>query len=157
MCTYWPILLSAVFITGWICIVISLYVELFRVVFLRIHIVLFNLNPISCRFISFFFTWPFPFHNRSEFLHIWLRQAKLWRNLKLSHSGFLFTTESGEANTNISQSHVLFWFLFLLGLFIDCLSAFLICFLYVFLFSDHFYRNDMIACSNITVTKKKTS
>lgn len=55
-----------------------------------------------------------------------------------------------------------FWFLFFVGSFLssfaiklDWLSAFLICFLYVFLFSDHFYRNDMIACSNITVTKKK--
>lgn len=45
--TYWQIFLSAVFITGWIGIVISLNLELFRVVFLRIHIVLFNLNSIS--------------------------------------------------------------------------------------------------------------
>lgn len=51
--------------------------------------------------------------------------------------------------------YFIFWFLFyLLAFFAQLGWIDYPLFLYVFLFTAHFYRYDMIACSNTTVTKK---
>lgn len=56
--------------------------------------------------------------------------------------------------------YFIFWFLFYLLAFFTVLAELgwidYPLFLYVFLFTAHFYRYDMIACSNTTVTKKNT-